>query len=427
MNPSNTNDNRVIDTSDLDPGPTPPLIQTSSVPPPHATRDQILSYDDLEIDFSQFGGRSSQPPRQFSLGSTRPRGNIREFLVPHPTVPGRFILFLSNSSMDNIFKCEVMAQYHLVEHRRPVESKIALRFGGAMHKGWARHFGLQSVDADTGHPTIDTPSQIAYDSMHDLELPESEFRTPERAAELMDLYAHHYATEEFEVIAVEEPFLRSIGVIPCNFRHERYGDIGEVEVIWTGIKDLVVRDYATARRWVVDHKTTTRNESSTWDEYKISPQMQGYVWEERERHGGDPDSCAGVIIDMLVVRKKTKTGVAQDFIRQRFTYDEEQLREWKWIVMSKVRDFLYKFSINEFVHNRSACIGRYGRCRYFEVCTLPQKERPVLLESGAYEDVTWTALDEDTTRQPNVAKLGNVTPAGSTYVPKEVNPFDVEM
>lgn len=391
--------------------------------------------DNIEIDLDVFGGPSANPPKHFSLGVHSPKrgtpGNIREFLVPHPTIPYRFILFLSNSTMDKIFKCEVMADYYLVQHRNPSGSKIALAFGGALHKGWARHFGMQVVN-DQGHPIIDTPAQIAFDSMKDFPVDDSEYRTAERASEIMELYAHHYFDENFKVLAVEEPFLRSLGVIPCGFVSEKYGEIKEVEVIWNGIKDVVVEGNHDGSIWILDHKSTSRNDSSSWKEYEISPQMQGYVWDEREKLkelGEDPAKCHGVIIDMAVVLKKTRTGKCQEFLRQNFRYDEETIREWKWIILSKVQDFLYKFSINTYVPNRAMCCGhKYGPCSYLEICKLNQKERLPLLDSGMFEDVTWTNLGGDgESRKPDVKKLTNVSEGGTTIVPKDTNPFDIEL
>lgn len=228
--------------------------------------------------------------------------------------------------------------------------------------------------------------QQAYESV---EIPEGEFRTAERAIEMCKKYNAHYPIESFEVVKkdgqplVELPFAAPLGKIRLR------GDFDvEVPVIWTGRIDMVIR--VSEQLFVLDHKTTSMLGATYFSEFYNSNQMKGYIWYVQQAL---KTPVSGAFINALANRKPTKTGVAIEFARDKIYYDSTVIEEWPKNVLSICSNFLNQCEDDYFPMHEKWCVAKYGKCPYFEVCTLSPDQRPIMLNSGMYQNVTWNPLN----------------------------------
>lgn len=137
----------------------------------------------------------------------------------------------------------------------------------------------------------------------------------------------------------------------------------------------------------VDHKTTSMLGSTFYDDFRMSSQTVGYHWAMRQRH---PD-LKGFILNVIAWRKPTKTGTSLEFQRMPFYYDEFRLVEWYTDTVHQINDFLAHLQRNYFPKQTKWCVGKYGKCQYFDVCSAASKdERDFVLASDMFSNVTWT-------------------------------------
>ena len=148
-------------------------------------------------------------------------------------------------------------------------------------------------------------------------------------------------------------------------------------------------DYLGARdgqTMFMDHKTTSMMGPSYFKDFEMSSQFSTYAWAIQQLVGTMP---AFGIVNALGIRKPTKTGQALDFQRYTVRFTEEKLQEWHADVVRLIQDFLTYYSSGFFPRHTKWCVGKYGECQYYNVCTLPSAQRQTMLATGDYKDVTW--------------------------------------
>jgi len=138
---------------------------------------------------------------------------------------------------------------------------------------------------------------------------------------------------------------------------------------WGGRLDLLVRYKGSL--WVVDHKTTSIGTDRWWDEYLLSPQMGGYVYSAGVIAGAP---IAGVIINRIII-PKNKLPPEKQFKRRPFLWDANKLAEWRRQMIHNYHQIYQAIETGDFPPNWYACIGRYGRCSRYGICTLPANSR----------------------------------------------------
>lgn len=302
-------------------------------------------------------------------------------------VDGAFVI--DNSSFEYITTCPRSAYYHIIRKRKSSDERPALNFGGAAHAGLEHRYrdveGVRQL-SDTLYNGM-VGAALDYEKGHPLS--NDDFRNSSRLAGLLAGYNKKYPSEPFKVapytndkgvsdIAVEVPFSVPLGVID------------EIPIIWTGKIDLLVE--WENQYWVLDHKTTSILGPSYFEQFFLSHQMRGYCW-AAEKLLDKPIS--GAIINVLGIRKETKTGKAEEFLRQRFMYTQDQLQEWQTNALHTIAQFFQQCKNEYWPQYNAWCVGKFGKCQYFDVCTLPERQREVMLNSGCYTDVTWSPLNKE--------------------------------
>jgi len=183
-------------------------------------------------------------------------------------------------------------------------------------------------------------------------------------------------------------------------------------IIYIGKIDLRVR-FSPTEYYTMDHKFIREVGEDFWSDQAVTAQHPGYIWADRECTGNE---ATGYIVNAICVRKsiegatfdpvlgkvkagttsrgKESTAVPVEFQRQRFftKVPPGQIEEWYDNMLAVVDRFLYSVDADMFPRHRCQCVRKYGKCQFYEVCSLPAFSRENALMSGAYEDNDWTPL-----------------------------------
>ena len=320
-------------------------------------------------------------------------------------------LFLDNSRYEYFTTCQRKAEYAVVRGRVSADTKQALTFGECIHlaqKFRYKFSGNQAVDA-----TRELQQQILIDKFYsDKVVPLQDHRTPAFAADVIQKYNITYGQEPFELAV--SPSGRTL--VEEGFSFE-IGRIGNIRVVWTGRIDLAIVN--SQGLWVVDHKTSSVGGEGYFREFMNSSQMLGYAW-ALQQHYQQP--CAGVIINAHFVRKPTKTGKGIEFARYPIAFDQERINEWVENTLYVVSDFLHSHERGYFAMHTKQCVGKFGACEFFDVCSLVPQARLSTLYGSLYKEDSFSPLHEDAINLDEIA----ATPPPAGWKPTErVSPDDL--
>jgi len=345
---------------------------------------------------------------------------------------GSLQLRIDWSSIESFLGCNRLAEYKLVHSKSP-SPKSALVFGAAMHAAleiWYRN-----------KEKIGQPEQNQYDMIEVLtreallqkcylaiestfaEYPIgfiNDYRTPEYCIQSFAEYLTHYQSEVVVPVThaqkplVEFSFSYPLGKIelPIHiFKDWGYGKLTNDQnmeeqtvasgvtslpcsIEWTGIVDMIAS--LSGEHWLVDHKTTSILSGDFFDGFEIAMQPVGYVAAARAAF---PDlDIQGFMVNVLACRKpvsavtasgKKSTAKAFEPHRRFYRYDTWKETEFRTDALALIEEFIANLTSNYFPRKTQWCIGKYGKCPFFEVCSLPPEQRMMMLESGTYQENTW--------------------------------------
>lgn len=316
-----------------------------------------------------------------------------------------FALTIDNTTLETAAMCHRKFQHRIIDRRVPLTTS-ALAYGGAIHKG-LEHWYKEPANPFRADEAIST----AYNELQRVMPQASDWRTPERCADTITRYIKKYPHEDFLILpyddrtAVEIPFSLPLTVLKLHGETTSYTygvlvdpatytcdpstpiTIDELHIYWTGLIDLAIRK--DGRHWLMDHKTTSIEGPTFYDQFELAGQFFGYKWAADQLFG---DDFAGAIVNAIVGRPITKTGTSTLFNRQAYHYTTEQIKEWEAsataLIMNVVNSFLQGF----FPMSTPSCITKYGHCPYFQVCTLTPSARAYMLDSDLYEENRWTPI-----------------------------------
>jgi hypothetical protein len=81
---------------------------------------------------------------------------------------------------------------------------------------------------------------------------------------------------------------------------------------------------------------------------------------------------------------------ALQFFRNYFEYSQERIDQWASNQLTVVEDFVHSLVRNNFPMYTAHCFNKFGRCPYYDVCTIDNVEtRERFLKSDSFKDVTW--------------------------------------
>ena len=366
--------------------------------------------------------------------SIRIPSNSRSDLLPQATTPPIRKLFHWNpdgsltfrvdwSSIESLLGCNRSAEYKLV-HSRQGGSRSALTFGAAIHAGlevWYRNKHL--IGVEFAHNDLISQCYSAIESTFASSPPSlfPDYRTSDYAIQSFHSYITHYQNENLTPFVhdgkpmVEFSFAYPLGKVELPigmFKQWGYGTLTNdaekesalpsslglatipVHIEWTGIIDMLAE--INGDLYVVDHKTTSIISQDFFDGFEIAMQPTGYF---SAMQAAFPDlPIRGFMANVLACRKPvaalTKSGKptsSKPFEphRRQYDYHAWHVNEFKQDALALVEELFANVTNKFFPKKTQWCVGKYGKCPYFDVCSLPPESRMDMLNSDQYTNNTW--------------------------------------
>lgn len=321
------------------------------------------------------------------------------------------LLFIDNSTLSTLTTCPRKSCFGVLAKRQEAKSRMALFFGGAIHKALEIRDLQNEVLCTAKIENLMVDALIEY---YQSCPPTDDYRNLSYAIRTIEQYNKSWSADITTPItlptgelAVELPFALPLGELEINqqiwvrdpdinsgeaqFRH-----IDSIQIIFTGKIDRVCQ-YQNAT-YILDHKTTSIGGATFFDEFYTSHQFRGYSWAMTQLLGRP---VSGVIINALICRPPLKSGQANyTFDRQTIRIDQHQISDWQESFLTIVQTFLHHHAQQPnhspperaFPMHTNSCITKYGKCEFFSVCQLTPKHQPALLFSRLFEENTWTPL-----------------------------------
>lgn len=349
-------------------------------------------------------------PEQFLLDEDA-HGSFRRMLRRSTTQAGRYDLEIDNSALSNFLSCPRSYEYNVI-YGRDTANRDALNYGSAIHHALEMFY---KYDLD-----VEATIAALQDAFHAKPTDSDSWRTFEHGAEAIRRYiAWHTQMPPWQLLSdrsgvrcVENSFRHflfswvperplvldwPIQLVADNVKEETSlvdavaartmrTPVSQIDVYFTGKIDMLVEQDGTT--FVVDHKTTSIEGSTFWAQFNLSRQMRGYCWAAAQMRG---HAVNAAMIDAIIGRKPTKTGIAHEYSRQRYHYSNEQLADWHRSTVAHIHSLLEMFARGYFPENTDSCYGKF-RCQFSDVCTLPRATQPSALRSGAFAPRTWNPL-----------------------------------
>lgn len=316
-----------------------------------------------------------------------------------------YILRIDNSTLEYFQACSRAARFYCVSRRQAVPG-AALTFGGGIH------LGLETLYRE-GFGELPKAIDRCVNYLQNISFRDpDEWRTPAIAEDTLRKYVAKYGDSEALKpihyngdLFIEKPFSIVLGEIALNaklpFTHEQLTGMNEMAnefvyidkliILWSGRIDIAA-NYGDDYVYVVDHKTSSIGGPQFFADFMLSQQMVGYNWALRQML---PDfHINGTVVNAIIQRKPTKTGRALDFERQTYFHTDWHVKEWQTDVMQHIEHFVFSLQTDHFPKCTKWCFGKYGKCPYHDVCTLPPSQRHIMLNSPEYTNVTWSPLDD---------------------------------
>jgi hypothetical protein len=269
---------------------------------------------------------------------------------------------VSHSMLALFRNCRRACQWRYVEELVPLEREAPLAFGGLMHEcleAWHRDGDLAAVldHIDRSRPR------------HDQD--DTERREWHLARAMIGGYATRYAAEDFEVLALEQPFEGPI-------RNPATGEMS-LDFIMAGKIDGIVRTGDVLQ--LLEHKTTSSLDGGYLERLWIDTQIVTYVNYARVMLG---IPVVGAIYNVLVKARLRQGQTETDdtyqrrlaakytdpsmFHREQLYISEDQIHQLQAELWELTQQFADARDRGVFYPNTDAC-NRFGRtCPYLPLC-----------------------------------------------------------
>lgn len=333
-------------------------------------------------------------------------------LNPLPLVDG--CLFVDNSGwMESITTCPRALEYKQLYKRIIADSAIALNFGSSIHLALEHRYRKYKhlPVAETFYDEI-APQLSSFFEQNPG--PEGDYRTLNWAIEVIKRYNERYTTEDFQIFVddknepvVELPF--GVPLFEYKIMTERLKkQLGRdtIVVIFTGRIDLPI--VVNGKTFIMDHKTTSMLGDSFFSGMRLAAQQRGYGWAFETLTGtkvhGYRINAVRVKEPPLYVtqgkpsRAGTKTSPTQwweeSLQRETYYFNSNELVEWKHNTIANLEEFFWHYERGHMPQRTTHCVSKYGKCNYFDVCSLEPADRAMYLASGLFKDNTWNPLKD---------------------------------
>src|SRR6267142_3078694 len=315
---------------------------------------------------------------------------------PIPTLPlvnGAFLI--DNSTLEKL-KCPRLYQLEPLNKRVLADAKAGRNFGSTLHRGWevrSKLCGNKAVNSDY----VPLINNAMLEWLNDNPQPLEDFRNFNHACEVMRVYNNYYKDEPYKIL-INPKTLDPL--VECSFALP-LGTVWNTPVLWCGKLDLLT-EWDTGVWAGPDHKTTFQF-GENWEKSMMTDSGQcGYTWAARQVLGPSV-KVNGYIIDGVRIRAPRKKDLYDedkppvdktDFKRIPYYVSDDDIEEWKEDTLALIADIFHHHSRSFFPRSRPHCVGKFGPCDMFNICTLPRARRHDALMGTAYEDNHWSPLKQ---------------------------------
>lgn len=294
-------------------------------------------------------------------------------------------IILDNSTLERLDTCPKSFYYYHERKREGSEDRWALVVGKVIHEALA----LRYVDPNPDDVARLEPLMLrrVEELFAEHDVPAEDYRTPLYVQDIIRLYNKSYAVDRRRIWwyngapQVEVPF-----AVPL-------GEVNSIPVIWTGRIDRItwMLGQPESDLWVVDTKSTTQMGGTFFDQFTMHGGLKGYCFFVHAATGIWPK---GVIIDGIALRKWSVKGKGPECLDMQIPYTNlpDQVAEWRRDTLRKIETMLHYRATGHWPMQTSWCFGKYGRCPYYAIDSVPESQREMVLESGLYKPVTWSPL-----------------------------------
>lgn len=282
-------------------------------------------------------------------------------------------LTMSNSAF-NTFSCPVKGLLSYAFKLRPIgASSLAMDYGTSIHAGLAEMMKGKSLEE---------AKQVFYQEADKFQIDtyDDPRRCTARGTDTLEQWQQWIATLNYPIKAItlrERPAVE-VCVIK-TIAKEEVSFLGEMTFKWLGIIDAVV-EYK-GQYWILDHKTTSMLGDRFLDDKIRSNQFLGYYYLMKDIVKKELNvDIAGCLIDAISTGTKDV-----NFRLYEIPFSPWQIDEWIVSTRRKLLDIVYTISnivFNpeyEVVAELESCVTKYGRCPFFNVCSVNPRLRDEML------------------------------------------------
>ncbi len=307
------------------------------------------------------------------------------YLHPFPYYKGRY--WLDNSAVSSWLECSRNFQYEWQNTRVSTFNRAALNYGKAMHLVLA---ALRTACGNQ-YTAADLPKLFkVLDDYFDLNpQPSDDHRTAGLAKETLRRYTSLYEVEPWTILQSSgHPLIERLIYAP-------FSEYNGIKIMFFGVLDLGVKA-TDGSKWVVDGKTTSMLGKNFDFDMQTTGQMKGYCWLFKACFGHLPQ---GYIVDAIRSLAPSEKALAdqkllnkwwsEQFRRLPFFVDQAKVDEWELNTFKYIKKMIRDWQDDDYTMNTKSCVGKYGLCQFYNVCTLPAEERLVALQSNNFMENDW--------------------------------------
>lgn len=360
-------------------------------------------------------------PLSFNLSQSLPSPTTpplptRRLLQSSPDHPDDYVLELDYShGLGSFCVCPTLWRNINVFSREGNRPNNATQFGTLFHT-------CEEVRLQNGYSEAVRQRQheIIFDHFLHHPAPPDEYRTGDRMIQVLAKYNAKYSIDgalekdnwdkaivmhEGEKM-LERPFKVPLCTVPVNatlpypkwqiVANEEESNfflpVRNLHILLTGRIDAIISN--SNQLFVVDHKTTSRDEREVTEAFHLSLQTRGYAWAAQQL--GFP--VAGCIINSVLIRPPAKTDRAQKpregFERHTYFYDADRIADFVESAKLHVSTLVHYLVQGAFPQVSLSFKSPCPNCDFADNCRLPRHQRSADLASDIYRDVTWSPINE---------------------------------
>lgn len=283
------------------------------------------------------------------------------------------IEYISPSTLDLLMSCPRKFQLRKGERLTTEGESTALSFGSAWHS--IQHNLRMGMN----------PQAAWQEATKDYIDPPKDHRTAERLNQAMWHYLDHYGgyIKPYGPITSEQETVISIPGVRMP-----------VKLIIDVVAEVDVNEMRGKELWVVDHKTTSRLDSSWPQQYRVSNQFKCYYEAARQEF----PEVAGVLVDVFNITKGVSTDRGKagktpseidgcHFHRLAIRYEDVAIEEWKRTVDLELRKLQMYQDEGFFPMNApTACSAFHSRCEFLDICEIQNPNLREQIKKSYYKE-----------------------------------------